>query len=126
MLRPPRRTIRTWIELVPLSEIHRHWPVLSCRCFTAEEQHELSTRPAATAAGFLALKRALSRWAHRRDKPVGTDESHFVLTHHRTGAPRLVSLPSGMKQAPGELSLSIAHSRRYACGMVTQMDDPDE
>jgi phosphopantetheinyl transferase (holo-ACP synthase) len=107
------RPIRSVLVSIDIEEMQGNRDSLLDACFSAEEQIELSTRHVRSTAGRLALKRAvLQLLSDRKDRVL--IEKDIVLSRLPNGRPVLVSMPD----PPGNLFLSISHTRNTAHGLA--------
>jgi phosphopantetheinyl transferase (holo-ACP synthase) len=86
------------------------------RHFSPAELGDLGNRRVQSLAGALALKRALvALWA-AAGCDAAVEPREFELSHHDSGAPRLVAAPRGLALA--DVLVSISHTRGWAYGLA--------
>ena len=113
--------VHTVIETVPVGGVRP-----DDAAFVERERAELAGRPPGTAAGFLALKKALAALAARMTGRPAPDLCGFVLSHDPQGAPVVAAWPEGLALNPGRFHVSIAHSRSTACGAAVYREGGDD
>ena len=104
----------SFLEAVSIAEVEKDRAAIEQRSFTRAERAELSGKRAQTAAGFLALKRALVRLASSVSGDAPLCEKDFVLTHDKNGAPRCAAIPPACAGA----RISVSHTREWAYGLA--------
>jgi phosphopantetheinyl transferase (holo-ACP synthase) len=107
---------------VTVSSVKSRLPALLARHFQPVEIRHLSTRPAASVAGFLALKRAgVLLWRGMQSGRAPT-ERDFVFGHTRSGAVRLSACPAMRHETPAavrrRVHASLSHTRDNAYGLL--------
>jgi hypothetical protein len=113
--------VRTAVETVPVGGV-----VPDGADFSGPERAELAGLPPRTAAGYLALKRALAALAADVTGRPAPRLCEFVLAHDAQGAPVVAAWPEGLALDPGRVRVSIAHSRATACGAAAYEEAGDE
>jgi len=122
--------ISSFLEIVALDHVKAQWRSISKTCFTQREIDELSSRPMQSAAGMVALKRALVRLGSSMWNTPGLTEKDFTLSHDPSGAPRLDAVPdaaaAGSVGGSPKIRLSLSHTRKHACGLAVLAEDAHE
>lgn len=114
------RVIRSFLEIVLLADVKRSRNVVMEEKFSIREKAHLARAPLQTVAGFLAVKKAVAALA-ASVSGVGLDEREVVLSHAKSGAPRLVSIPKKLcADMPDKKNIlvSISHSKTHAFGLA--------
>ena len=106
-----KRLIRSILVSIDIEEVQRDRDALLDTHFSPEERTELATRHVRSTAGRLALKRAVLGLLS--DRPILT-EKDIVLKRLPNNPPLLVSV----LDLPGNLFLSISHTRNTAHGLA--------
>jgi phosphopantetheinyl transferase (holo-ACP synthase) len=119
--------ISSFLEIVALDEVKAQWGSISKTWFHQSEIDELSSRPFQSAAGMVALKRALVRLGASRRQAPGLTEKDFTLSHDESGAPRLDAAPAaafaGTSGGFLKIRLSLSHTRKFACGLAVLAEE---
>ena len=123
---PHASRVLSFLGTVAIDKVKREWPGTAAHCFTPDELVHLTSRSVQTAAGFLAVKRALLRMFTSGDTPGNFCERDFALTHTDRGAPRLLSIPQDTECIAWDadaISISISHTKVHAYGFVSYQED---
>jgi len=119
--------ISSFLEIVVIEQVKAEWSSISKTCFSEGEIEELSSRPFQSAAGMVALKRALVALAASRGNAAGLAERDFTLCHDARGAPRLEAVPDALSAGAGsgslKVRLSLSHTRKHACGLAVLAEE---
>jgi phosphopantetheinyl transferase (holo-ACP synthase) len=103
--------IRSILVSIDIDEVQRSREALLNTHFSPEERTELDTRHVRSTAGRLALKRAVLGLLPGRSRLT---EKDIAITRLPKNPPRLVS----KLYAPGNLFLSISHTKNTAYGLA--------
>ena len=124
MTRAAAQGVRSFLETVPVQEVERERDAILAAHFSDRERQTLAARSARSAAGDLALKRALARVAAALELPCA--ERDFEIGRAANGAPCLLAVPEGFPAAPGRpVFISIAHGKQTACGLAVLRESGD-
>jgi phosphopantetheinyl transferase (holo-ACP synthase) len=122
-----REVIHSFLEIVAVDHVKAQWSSLSKSCFSQDEIDALSSRPIQSAAGAVALKRALVRLGSSRWNAPGLAEKDFTLSHDPGGAPRLESMAGAAAAAagggPAGIRISLSHTKKHACGLAVLVEE---
>lgn len=114
--------VRSVIEKVSILEFSENRERLIATNFSPNEIEELLSRPDNTGAGFLAVKRALLALFKSIDNKNPISEKSIRLSHEKSGAPCITSLPSlsahGEEYSKKDFHISITHNRINAFGLA--------
>jgi phosphopantetheinyl transferase (holo-ACP synthase) len=115
-MNPHMRLIRSVLVSIDIEEVERNRDALLDTHFSPEERAELAARHIRSAAGRLALKRAILGLLS--DRPRLT-EKDIVLNRLPNSPPLLVSA----LDPPGNLLLSISHTGNTAYGLAVLQEN---
>ena len=101
------------LEIVPLEYFKNLKDQEHKTCFSEGELEEVAAGGFRTAAGFLAVKRALVKLTGDNIGP-----SSFALSHKESGEPVILSAPPGVEI--DTFRISISHTRDYAYGFAVR------
>jgi phosphopantetheinyl transferase (holo-ACP synthase) len=111
-------TITSFLEIVSLAGVKRAKSGIMRRNFSLKETDRMFNAPVQTIAGMIALKRALKKMI-AVVYGASTGAKEIVLSHDKSGAPRLVALPqkAGMPEKKN-IRVSVSHSKTHAYGLA--------
>lgn len=115
-MNPHKRLIKSMLVSIDIEEVERDRDTLLDTHFSPEERAELATRHIRSTAGRLALKRAVLGLLS--DRPQLT-EKDIVLKRLPNCPPLMVSV----LDPPGNLLLSISHTRNTAYGLAVLQEN---
>jgi phosphopantetheinyl transferase (holo-ACP synthase) len=108
--------VRSRLETLAVAEVEADRRQIEERFFSPPEIADLGSRRVQSLAGLLTLKRALAALGVEAGCAATTAPGDFELSHHASGAPRLVAVPEGI--ALGDVFVSISHTRQWAYGLA--------
>jgi phosphopantetheinyl transferase (holo-ACP synthase) len=114
--------VRSYLAMVPVAHAKRYRSRWLRRYFTLAEARDLTTRPAQSLAGAVALKRAVKRLIRELAPRRRIGELSIGVGHARDGAPALTRVPAvGTRSGRALLAalhVSVTHTARNAYGVV--------
>jgi phosphopantetheinyl transferase (holo-ACP synthase) len=118
-------TVRTAIETFPIPSPGAAWDALDAAAFSPAEREEAEALPARTAAGRLALKRAVR--ALLEELSGASVPLDAIRVRSGAGGRPEVSLAEGADERAAEVCrrvrASISHSRRTALGAAAAEEE---
>ncbi len=114
--------IRAYTAARPIAPVKASREALMERHFSTQEQASLTTRPAQTIAGRLALKAAVAELLDKNGICELSSATEIEIGQTRAGGPVLQSIAgldrTALSAIKGRLHLSITHSRHQAVGLA--------
>lgn len=117
-----KKQIHTHLEIVLIDEVKNNSEELLAEYFSTEEQKELEDRHIQTVAGFLAIKKGLSKMCLSVFSEITIEPAQFKLSHDKSGAIQIVAVPEKVGKDLGNFFVSVSHTKKSACGLVVFQD----
>jgi len=108
--------VRSRLETLAVAGLEAERRQIEERFFSPREIGDLGTRRVQSLAGFLTLKLALAALWIDAGCAAAAGPGDFELSHHVSGAPRLVAAPEGVVLS--DVFVSISHTRQWAYGLA--------
>jgi phosphopantetheinyl transferase (holo-ACP synthase) len=119
------RTVHLFAEIVAVEDVRDD----RAAWLSQEEELGLAGKPAMSAAGFVALKRAILRLLLHVAPDLKLGAKDIVLGHAGNGAPVILSTPSIPGRCAAALArrtrVSISHTKTHGCGLAVLEEGAD-
>jgi len=119
------RTVHLFAEIVAVEDVG----VARTSWLSPEEERGLEGKPAMSAAGLVALKKAILRLLLHAAPDARPCAADIVLGHAGNGAPVILSMPAipGRRAAAlaRRMRVSISHTKTHGCGLAVLEEGPD-
>ena len=125
MRAPSPRTFHLFAEIVAVEDVREN----RAAWLSPEEELGLAGKPAMSAAGFVALKKAILRLLLHAAPDARFGAKDIVLGHAGNGAPVILSMPSIPGRCVAGIArrtrVSISHTKTHGCGLAVLEEGAD-
>jgi phosphopantetheinyl transferase (holo-ACP synthase) len=119
-----KNIIQSRVETVSINDVRKNAGFIKTRYFAKTELQELQNEHLQTLAGFYAVKCALKKLINDIYPEFQIEERQIIITHNKTGAPRVKTIKPMQKADTERIYISITHTSDNAYGFaaISRMD----